>query len=149
MRFFTYDWWQGCQGPGITTDPIKEYRKHLESIRDTLTRDILRLEDEVSLHDGELVELIVSLVDRLVTLRINGYDGRGSLRKFTLVYSGVSAFRSQTNGREGLGGPAGYGHLRYWEVDVVHGGFEHSILFSTGIELEIAFESLDLRFVDE
>lgn len=148
MKFYTYDWWCGCQGPEITTEPHKEYRKHLESIRGKLSDTILRLEDEVSLHDGSLIELIADTSRRSAVLRVDGDDGRGGLRRFTLEYQGVTSLRSRTNGRSGLSGPAGYGDLGYWEADLAEGGFEHRFLFSTGIELEIVFASLDLHFVD-
>jgi hypothetical protein len=77
---------------------------------------------------------------------VDGDDGSGGFRRFTLRYSDVSLFRSTADPKTGLGGPHGYGDWGYDEAAVIGPGrFQHSILFSSGIEFIIEFADLNLR----
>jgi hypothetical protein len=148
MKYYTLAWWLDCQTPSTFRDPLAEYRSYLDTIRHRLPPDLLVLEDEASMHDGELDLLQLDTELRTLLLRIQGDDGKGKPRTFLLKYEGVTSFESRTSGREALPGPAGYGDLGYYEVDVRGSQFEHSFLFSTGIELTVVFDAFRLQMTD-
>ena len=141
MRFFTMAWWCGCQ-TGTAEDVSTSYSAHLAAIRDRLPPDLLATEETVSLHDTRLRELRLLLAERALTLALDSYSGD---ERFILTYMGVEHFESTADPEVGLGGPAGYGDLGYCEIDALpSGAFEHRLLFSTGIELAVAFQGFRL-----
>lgn len=81
-----------------------------------------------------------------------GYDQESKSyfdRRIHLVYRGVTSFLSTADPAQGLSGPHGYGDLGYNEIELVEARrFEHRMLFSTGIELEIQFEEFQLSYED-
>jgi hypothetical protein len=144
MRFFTMAWWCGVQ-EGISGDPSADYAARLATIRDRLPADLLATEESVSLHDTRLRELRLLPAER--TLHV-GLETYAADERLTLVYSGVERVESFADPEVGLCGPAGYGDLGYWEVDVLQSGlFEHRLLFSTGIELVVEFRGFLLLCV--
>ena len=143
------DWWCGCQQPE-DSDPIPGFRSHLARIRNRLPADLLALQESVSLHDSHLRK--INLDTRLNTLeiRLDGDDGRGSRRQLRLSYTDVVSFYSIADPDTGLPGPHGYGDLGYDEADGTDDGhFEHRLLFSTGIELQIVFGGFKLEWQDD
>jgi len=119
MEFFPFDWWHGGQhgGQENPTVAFDRYRAHLDAICDRLPADVLRLEGEpddgVSIHDAALVTLDLDVATRTLTLVLDGDDGKGGARRFTLGYSGVRSFRSTQSDTAALPGPTGYGDLGY------------------------------------
>ena len=149
IRFFTLQWWCGIQGGDLRDDPAESYRAYFTTIRDRLPGGLLALQESVSLHDGRLRELDQSPSAGTLRLLIDGDDGLGGLRRFTLVYRGVSSFRSVADPRVGLRGPHGYGDLGYDEADVTESGeLVHRILFSSGIEFVVQFTGFELAWQD-
>ncbi|UYV11654.1 MAG: DUF4085 domain-containing protein [Phycisphaera sp.] len=154
MKFFTFGWWWGGQNPNgpNPNDASNAYRAHLDTIRDRLPADVLRLEGEpdegVSIHDARLVSLGIDAAAHTLTLVLDGDDGSGGARRFTLGYTGVRSFHSTQSDAPALPGPTGYGDLGYWEAHLAEGAFEHRFLFSTGIELRVVFEGLGLSLRD-
>lgn len=154
MKFLTFDWWWGGQDRAgeNPSDAYEAYRAHLDAIRDRLPADVLRLEGEpdegVSIHDARLVSLDIDAAAHTLTLVLDGDDGSGGARRFTLSYAGVRSFRSTQSDAPALPGPTGYGDLGYWEVHLAGDTFEHRLLFSTGIELHVVFEGLTLSLRD-
>ncbi|OAB63284.1 hypothetical protein AY599_06675 [Leptolyngbya valderiana BDU 20041] len=150
MEFFTFDWWWAGQhgGDEHPAAAFDRYRAHLDTIRDRLPADALRLEDELSIHDARLVSLDVATQARTLTLVLDGDDGHGGPRRFTLGYTGVRSFHSAQSDEPALSGPAGYGDLGYGEVHLAGDAFEHRFLFSTGIELRVVFGGLTLSLRD-
>jgi hypothetical protein len=150
MEFFTFDWWWAGQRPDgpNPNDAYDAYRAHLDTIRDRLPADVLRLEDELSIHDARLVSLDVDVAARTLTLILDGDDGQGGARRFTLGFTGVRSFHSTQSDEPALSGPTGYGDVGYWEAHLAGGAFEHRLLFSTGIELRVVFEGLGLSLRD-
>lgn len=144
MKYFTFEWWSGLQSAQAQSDPSAAYREHLAKVRDQLTPDLLRLEGEVSIHDGRVHDLSVDLSAQQLALTLDGDDGKGGACRFELTYSGVREFKSTTNDGESLPGPGDYGDLGYWEVHVVPDGYEHRMLFSSGIEFRIVFADMTL-----
>jgi hypothetical protein len=140
VRFFTTAWWCGIQTDGVG-DPSDAYAAHLAAIRERLPPDLLVTEESVSLHDARLRAL--RLVDGTLVL---GLDSLAGDERLTLTYTGVERFESVADPKVGLGGPAGYGDLGYYEVDALPGGtLEHRLLFSTGIELIVVFRDFRLQ----
>jgi hypothetical protein len=147
MRFFTIEWWCGVQGGDDSNDPAKDYQSYLATIRERLPVGLLALQEVVSLHDGRLRLLELSPSSATLLLRIDGDDGSGGLRQFTLRYSGVSSFRSIADPAIGLPGPHGYGDWGYDEAGVTQSGeFEHRILFSSGIEVVVTFAGFEFTW---
>lgn len=141
MRFFTMAWWLGLQAQE-TPDPAIAYAAHLATIRDRLPPDLIATEEWVSLHDTRLRELRLLLTEGTLTL---GLDSHAGDERITITYSGVERYESIADPEVGLGGPAGYGDLGYWEVDVLpDGALEHRMLFSSGIELWVTFHGFRL-----
>ncbi|MES2788246.1 MAG: hypothetical protein V4719_01405 [Planctomycetota bacterium] len=148
MKFFTMEWWSGCQRLEFY-DPMPDFQSHLDTIRDRLPPDLLALQETVSLHDANLCELDLDVGAGALEIQLNGDDGTGGLRRFTLQYSEVDSFRSIADRDIGLPGPHGYGDLGYNEADLTDTGmFEHRLLFSTGIELQIVFGNFSLEWED-
>jgi hypothetical protein len=142
VRFFTMAWWCGCQTGG-TTEPWAEYEKHLALVRDRLPVELLATQESFSLHDTRLRGLKLLPAEGTLMLTIDGYAGD---ERLTLIYTQVELFESTADPETGLGGSAGYGDLGYCEVDVLPGGvFEHRLLFSTGIELNVVFHGFRLQ----
>ncbi len=130
-------------------DPVPEYQKHLVAIRDLLPKDLLTLQETVSLHDAILIVLESDYNQKSLTILLNGDNGYGKLRQFTLRYSNVISFNSIVEPERGLQGPRGFGDLGYDEADMLpNGTFEHRLLFSSGIELQINFQDFKLDFMD-
>ncbi len=149
MKYFTYEWWKGCQSleaRATRADPFLDYALHLKRIRKRLTAELLRLEEGLSLHDGLLRVLHVEISSGRVSLAIDLDDWNKLPCGVELLYGGVSIVEATAAIDEGIVGPGGFGHLGYLETDVRDGGFEHRILFSSGIELRIVFSGFHLRF---
>ncbi len=145
MRFFTLEWWRGIQSGDFAKDPFEEYHAYLAIIRDRLPPGLVALQETVSLHDGRLRVLDLSPSNATLVLEVDGDDGSGGLRRFTLRYRGVSSFRSIADPAIGLRGPHGYGDWGYDEADVTEAGqLEHRILFSSGIEFVVQFQDFEL-----
>lgn len=141
MKFFTPAWW-GMQEGDLDNDPAEAYHRYLTTIRDRLPAGLLALQESVSLHDGRLRVLELSISNATLLMLVDDYAG---LRKFSLLYRGVSAFRSIADPAVGLRGPWGYGDWGYNEADITESGeFQHRILFSSGIEFNVQFSGFDL-----
>lgn len=147
MRFFTREWWCGIPGVDLVSDRARMYRSYLATIRDRLPAGLLALQESVSLHDGRLRELDLSPSHATLILRVDGDDGAGGRRRFTLRYSGLRSFQSIADPAIGLCGPHGYGDWGYDEADVMEEGrFEHRILFSSGIEFIVQFTGFEFSY---
>ena len=148
MRFFTLDWWCGLQGLDFY-DPIPAFQKHLSSIRDRLPAGLLALQESISLHDARLRLIDYQCQTSVLTLQLDGDDGSGGLRRFALRYADVVSFRSLSDPNIGLPGPHGFGDIGYDEADIsADGNFEHRLLYSSGIEMEIVFRGFELNWED-
>ena len=141
MKYLTREWWHR-DGPA-DPDPVPLYRGYYESVRHTLPPDLVAAHDVEPLHDATLhvVELDGS------TLRIGlTVHTEFESRPLTLVYSGVTTFRTFVAGSGSCGSPNAFGDLGYQEVEVVGSGqFEHRLLFASGIELHVRFKAFHLQ----
>lgn len=137
---------------------ITRYRDYLEDIRPRLPGDIQKLAGaggDISLNDGTVTRLQVSLSDACVDIYINGKwigDTVLGLRKFHLAYSGVTEFSSSidpdaTGSNED--GYDGYGDHGFDEFELIGDElYEHRMLFWSGITLSIRFSGFTLAYED-
>lgn len=144
MRFFTMAWWCGVQ-QGRPKDPSAEYLAHLSALRERTPPERLATLDallSLALHDARLRRLRLEPAAGALRIELESHSGE---ERFALSYSGVEQLVSEADPRVGLGGPPGYGDLGYDEVDLAPGGaFLHRMLFSSGIELAVAFRGFEL-----
>lgn len=148
MKFFTLDWWCGLQQPE-GHDPIPAFQKHISTIRERIPEGLLALQETISLHDANLRSLDYSNQDNSLTLRLDGDDGAGGFRQFTIRYGEIASFKTVADPERGLPGPHGFGDVGYDEADITADGhFEHRLLFSSGIEIQIIFRGFELTFKD-
>ncbi|MEM7627649.1 MAG: hypothetical protein AAF333_18795 [Planctomycetota bacterium] len=146
MKFFTFEWWRDdC----FDAAPLERYRDHLERLRHRVPDDLMRLQESVSLHDAEVRRLEILPGERRLLLSLDGDDGRGNPRRFSLNYEGVEAYRSLPRPDAGQLGSVGYGRLGYHEVHPVDDDcLLHCIAFSSGIEVEIVFRGFRAAWED-
>jgi hypothetical protein len=144
MRFFTMAWWCGVQ-EGLAENPSADYFAHLAALRDRTPPERLPTLNALlalALHDTNLRQLRLDSAAGTLHIELESYGGED---RFTLAYSGVERLVSEADPSVGLGGPHGYGDLGYDEVDLEPGGaFVHRMLFSSGIELAVAFRGFEL-----
>ncbi|MCX6951425.1 MAG: hypothetical protein NTV51_04460, partial [Verrucomicrobia bacterium] len=111
MKHFTIQWWSGeieDQMPAVRT-----YEAYISGVKASLSPEICRLLDEVSLHDSRLRRLQVIPEKKEVLIELDGRgpdEGQQSYHalKIRLMYSGVESFESLADPKTGLGGPHGY-----------------------------------------
>lgn len=133
---------------------VDAYRNYIDSIVTSLPDDLRKLVRGVSLHDARLRRLDLSTENRRLVLELDGYgyDDRSFSsvdRKFRLTYEGVQSLTSTADPNAGLPGPHGYGDLGYDELEVLPQKlYEHRMLFSSGIELQIRFTGFVLWYAD-
>lgn len=146
MRFFTIEWWNALQDPRIGAEeiwrPQHEFAAHMDSIRRSLPADFQKLFDEseelrAPLHDATMRTLTVD--DGTLALEFET-TGRVLPRSVRALYADLRSFSIVQGNNCGLASSAGFGTYGYDEADILEPGiFEHRILFSSGIELRIAF----------
>jgi hypothetical protein len=142
MKYFTMSWWNANQAED---DPsaVNDYARYLESILDSLPPDLYRLAVDVRLHDARLRRL--HLAGDTLELQIDGVRYQNCGGEVRLTYRAIHSFTSTADPEIGLAGPPGYGHLGYHEIEVIEPGvYEHRILFSSGIELQVRFSELSV-----
>ena len=114
-----------------------------------LPPDLLVLQGSVSLHDANLHLLSHDSAAAKLTLTLYGDDGSGGLRVYTLVYGGVVSHRFTSDPDVALPEPRRFGDLGYDEPDVLTDDiFQHRLLFSSGIELQVDFDDVKLEYRD-
>jgi hypothetical protein len=149
MKYFTPDWWAGDVED--IKAPIEAYQRYLDAIRPFLTPAMATLQDEVSLHDSHLRDLLVNVPQCLLTLVLDGdadpwTPANSALRRFTMHYHGLRSMRINSNDEPTF--PV-HGDLGYQEIERLNDGmFEHRLLFSNGTEIVIQFADLQLQYVD-
>jgi hypothetical protein len=143
MKFFTLDWWRGLQQLE-DYDPVLECKRHLSAIRERIPEGLLALQETVSLHDANLRSLDYASHDKSLRLQLDV-----AARQYVIRYTDVVSFRTIVDRERGLPGPRGFGDLGYDEADITaDGDFEHRLLFSAGIEIQIVFRAFELKWKD-
>jgi hypothetical protein len=144
LKYFTSEWWGLRDGPA-DPDPVPLYRAYYESVRSVLPPDLAAAHDVEPLHDATLHSVDLDGAASVLRIALTVHEAKRS-RPLTLVYSGVSSFRTVVDGSGSCGSPNAFGDLGYDEVEVLDvGHFEHRLLFASGIELHVRFKEFALR----
>jgi len=138
MKFFTLDWWMGNQ-----TRPDRDAHAAYEEHRKSLVGMPPALEALMDaphlLHDANVRKLAFDPKARTVLIDLDVDPGDGSSERLQLQYLGVASVVQRADPSRGLPGPHGFGDLGYDEVHRVREGWEHRLLFSSGIEFHVVF----------
>jgi hypothetical protein len=149
MKYFTIDWWRGdaeCD--------FEQYRSYLESIRPQLPTQLADFVDNISLHDAQIIHFHLDVAHGRLEFLLSALfpsDGPAELEyhNLQLVYQGVSGFYSTATPQKALGGPASFGELGYDEIELLSEQlYEHRLLFSSGIEMQIQFKDIQWQRLD-
>lgn len=132
-------------------DPFPQYIEHYKNIKEQLPESLTFLAEKISLHDATLWNIYHEVKANILTIELDCYDKQKRTdHHVRLIYKDVQSFHSVSDPNKGLTGPGGYGDLGYDEIDMTADGtFEHRILFSTGIELQIRFLGFELIWHDQ
>ena len=147
MRFYTLEWWTGTQG-GEPPDPkslFDAYDAHLREIEARVPQGLVALVRRGPLHDGKLRSWRMDVERRTFVVELTAYEVNGEHVSITMSYGAVRSVMSIADPKVGLMGPYGYGDIGYTEIHLVDGVPEHWILFSSGIEVRVSFESFEER----
>lgn len=131
------DWWVGCQDWDSMPDlrgPSEAYEAHFAEIAGDLPSSIVDFTKAISLHDGSLINVTVDVPRQMLMLAVELDTGRTA----ALLYLGLISYEVDNQEPRCLPGPAKYGDIGYTEFDRADGGgFTHSWLFSSGIQMTI------------
>ena len=122
MTFFTRDCWASDEADDSVFD---RYRKHFDQLRPQLPAAILALDAEHTLHDAQVVSVVLDVANSL-ELILDGWDQplQNPIR-YKLHCTEVSRFEQRFSSGDGAIQPS---DLAYWEVDVVAAGIEMRML---------------------
>ena len=140
MKFFTANWHSGRLSEKAYAAALANYSRYLRAIQPTLPPSLRRLAAGLSLHDGLVEKARIGSHTLALSLRVG--DLQRGYSSVTLRYSGVRSPGSHASKlkRAALSGA----ELLSDEIGVASSGFTHSLYFSEGTELEIAFTALAL-----
>src|SRR5258708_5202993 len=148
MKYYTLQWWANRVNPEKAMAVGKRYCRYIESVQASFPPDLKRLHWEVSLHDSHVRRLHFSDCTFELQLDVERTDKDKIIpgtRRFRLTYQDVRSFTAVDDPEAALGGPDGYGDLGYDEIEVVQAGvYEHRMLFSSSIELQVRFTGFAL-----
>ena len=152
MKYFTLSWWQKIQdfdcSDQIINEPRDTYEIYYRSVRERLPKAIRLIEEKIYFSDANLINLLVNLNEKKLSLRVVTLGGDKPSRVVELQYTGVSRFRTLDGKGESLPVSDGYGDIGYYEIEVLDNNvFEHRLLFSSGIEFSIVFNDVGLYHV--
>jgi hypothetical protein len=117
--------------------------------------EIARFLDDISLHDATLRSLDVDVVARRLDMQLNGFKYvppgvEGCRRSISLSYLRLRGVTTTDDPTRSLPGPDGFGDLGYDEFELMaDGSFEHRMIFSSGIEIQIRFEEMRFSCEDQ
>jgi hypothetical protein len=126
---------------------VAEYLRELEVLTDACSPALFEFARNHTLHDGLLVQLRLSMIDRSAVLQIQGWNPKFDERRlYTFLYRDVEAF-------EELGPPDSY-HSRHETTDISYsefhpsgnGAFEHRILFHSDVEYRLVFKGFEFSY---
>ena len=154
MKYFTLqDWIESQALDGLPHDfsAVDAYDTYLKSIRESLPLAFRRMLDTICIHDAALRTMVVDLDRRRVSIELDAGDvTMREPRHVRLCYEEAERIVSVADPDQGLGGRFGYGELGNDEIEVLpDGGYEHRLLFSTGIELQIRFRDFRLEMLSD
>jgi hypothetical protein len=150
MKVFSIRTWQDD-----ADEAVKSYWAYVARIRSRLPSDLQRIAGaggDITLNDSAVERIDISVGDATAEIRLSGKWVEGSVvgsRLLRLCYRGVSHVSSSVDPDVDGSGWAGYGDHGFDEVELLGGGlYEHRMLFSSGIELDIRFSEFSLTYED-
>ena len=164
MKYFTTEWWSS---DSYSDTPGKAYAAYIESIRPSLSPDLLALLDTVYLHDSKVRHLDVNMNHKRTVLLLDGYvnpwtpEGADRARRISLQYENVRSLEiikkeeapdipDNSVWIPEVGEPIDHSDLGYDEIELLDdGSYEHRMLFASGIEMQIRFGDLKVTFKDD
>jgi hypothetical protein len=133
------DYWMGVQNNDIP-DPNSEYLKHYNSIINHLPKSVVEYINEFNFHDSNLIHFEFNQSDKIVKIKLfNRFKDKG-FHVYAIEISDVESVILKSDPDKSLGGPGGFGDLGYSEFDYQDNVMIYSVLFSTGIEIDIKFK---------
>lgn len=142
MKHFTFEWWSGeCPDNGAA-DAYWQYIKSVKARFPALVQSFIT---DCTLHDSRLLRLEVETEKKELRIYLHGFDmSFKNQLAYEPRYKNVIRLLSFGNTEQPLGGPGGYGDLGYDEFEILDSGFfAHRLLFSTGIEIHIEFDTFE------
>jgi hypothetical protein len=152
MKYFTREWWRG----DTSGNTAKEYWSYIDAIRPKLTKDLVRLLDDVSLHDSTVHSFLVTPEENVAVLVLDGSSdpwhrskGLDRARRFALRYEGVTDVTIVNKDRKSIS-QLDDSDLGYDEIELTPNGmFQHRMLFASYTELHMTFKNFRLEFKDK
>jgi hypothetical protein len=152
MKYITNE----CSDGNSSDSKENEYWPYIDTIRPALTKDLLRLLNEVSLHDSHVNSFVVTPKDHIAVLVLDGSSDPwcctkepDRARRFTLRYEGVVNV-TMLNGSATPVSELDDSDLYCDELELLTDGlFQHRMLFNSGTELHITFNIFRLEYIDE
>jgi hypothetical protein len=154
MKYFTMAGWIADQDfdsdPSATREAVAGYRSYLDSIKSELPPDFRRMLDTVCIHDGLLLNLQLDVSRRRLALTLDaGNENMTAGQRVRLWYLDLQSFEIPQDSTDALNASgAGLGDIGNDEVEVLPSGFEHRLLFASGIEVHIRFKSFRLELLE-
>lgn len=144
MRYFTRGWTRGELTDEEAKATLQAYRARLARIEPRLPPAFVRLDRDVSLHDGIIEQIVWNSASRRLEMSLVCGDQQSGYFLAQLTYLGAV-----------LGGPRvdslkraaeGCQELVHDELDVDDGGLlSHRLLFEPSEEVTIDFEDFEMR----
>jgi len=128
---------------------VTAYQAHLAAIRHWLPVNVLRLDEQVPLHDARVRMVRYTVATNTLIIGLQNWFTPNEVKPFYLCYRNVISFDSRADPAKGLPGPHGYGDLGYDELDITpENDLVHRLLFSSGIEVEIICTDVALAWTE-
>ncbi|MCU7844770.1 MAG: DUF4085 family protein [Candidatus Thiodiazotropha sp. (ex Monitilora ramsayi)] len=91
MKYFTSEWWgNGCEDETV----IEKYKEYLDSIASKLPEQLIKIQNEFTLHDSNVKEINSNFENGSVSIRLRGWDlAFEKEMDYSLLFTGVTAFR--------------------------------------------------------
>lgn len=140
MKYFTREWW--LTG-GEDETVLDLYQAYYNSISSKLPDELVKLDQEFTLHDSSLIGIETDLEAKSIQLSLAGWNQSFSTEiHYRLKFKDVSKFVQQypKDNPE-----AELGDLGYWEYEIVNSAIEMRVLFTGGAEFSIVFEDFSFE----
>ena len=158
MRYFNIEDWIADQGDDIahqskTQASVASYRSYLAEIHPSLPEQLRFFLKTICIHDAGLLALEIDSRRRTLILNLAAGDiTMREARYVRLFYEDLESFAIPRDPPAGLRfslGGGGFGDLGFDELERLTAGFEHRVLFASGVELHIRFGRFRFELLDE
>lgn len=151
MKYFTLEFWSAYEDLSV----FDQYKKYIQRVKNKLSPALRSFVETIHLHDAQIVNFNFNPAARkleitLDTLFYSEISKDHQHRQIKVSYHDVMVFLSTSSPDNALAGSEGYGDLGYDEIELLEDKlFEHRMLFSSGIELQIRFAEIEWNFLDD